>query len=32
MQFKPHQYQSTAMSFMKHNPRAALFLDMGLGR
>ena len=32
MNFKPHNYQKTAISFIKMHDRCALFLDMGLGK
>lgn len=32
MQFKPHEYQKRAIAFLREHNRAALFLDMGLGR
>lgn len=32
MNFKPHNYQKTAISFIKMRDRCALFLDMGLGK
>ena len=30
--YVPHAYQSTGIEFVKATPRAALFLDMGLGK
>lgn len=32
MIYRPHGYQSEAIEFVKATPRAALFLDMGLGK
>lgn len=32
MTFQLHDYQRTAIDFMKQNPRCGLFLDMGLGK
>lgn len=32
MIFQPHNYQSRAIAFVQSHPRAALFLDMGLGK
>ena len=32
MNFKPHDYQKTAIEFIKTHDRCALFLDMGLGK
>lgn len=32
MNFKPHDYQKTAIDFIENNDRCALFLDMGLGK
>lgn len=32
MQFRPHQYQTKAMRFLSEHDRAALLLDMGLGK
>ena len=32
MNFKPHDYQRTAIDFIENNDRCALFLDMGLGK
>lgn len=32
MQFKPHNYQSYAISHIMENPISGLFLDMGLGK
>lgn len=32
MEFKPHEYQKTAIEFALDNPAAGLFLDMGLGK
>lgn len=31
MKFIPHEYQRYAMEYIKNNPVAAVFLDMGLG-
>lgn len=31
-EFHPHEYQSTAIRWIKEHPRCALFLDMGLGK
>lgn len=32
MEFKPYEYQRTAMQWIKDKPRCGLFLDMGLGK
>ena len=32
MQFKPHQYQETAIAKIEEEPYCGLFLDMGLGK
>ena len=32
MNFNPHDYQKTAIEFIKTHDRCALFLDMGLGK
>ncbi|WP_257202961.1 SNF2-related protein [Corynebacterium cystitidis] len=32
MQFKPHNYQRTAITFIEQHPQAAIFLGMGLGK
>lgn len=32
MKFTPHSYQTRAIQFLEETPRAALFLDMGLGK
>ena len=32
MRFKPHNYQQFAIDFIIHNPIAAIFLDMGMGK
>lgn len=32
MQFKPYDYQRTAMEWIKDKPKCGLFLDMGLGK
>lgn len=32
MKFTPHEYQKKAIDFIKSNRKAALFLDMGLGK
>lgn len=32
MEFKPHNYQRTALQWIKDNPKCGLFLDMGLGK
>ena len=32
MKFKPHDYQSYCIAYIKTHPVAALFLDMGLGK
>ena len=31
MKFIPHDYQAYCVEYIKNNPTAALFLDMGLG-
>ena len=32
MKFNPHNYQQFAIDFIIHNPIAAIFLDMGMGK
>ena len=32
MKYEPHEYQKRAMAFLNEHERAALFLDMGLGK
>ncbi len=32
MQFRPYEYQQTAIKWILKNPRCGLFLDMGLGK
>ncbi len=32
MKFKPHDYQSYCIDYIKGHPVSALFLDMGLGK
>ena len=32
MKYKPHDYQTYAIEYIKNNPISAIFLDMGLGK
>lgn len=32
MRYSPHEYQRFVIDYIKHNPIAAVFLDMGLGK
>ena len=32
MEFKPHEYQKYAIDFLLNKTKAAIFLDMGLGK
>ena len=32
MRFQPHDYQVTAMDWIRERPYAGLFLDMGMGK
>lgn len=32
MNYRPYEYQRTAMQWILDNPRCGLFLDMGLGK